>query len=222
MKNSIFKATLFSLALLFSFIHAKAQVSIEAGVGAGVTFSGIAVNDELDTLLTKSLVSPSFHAVAEFGFFEKVFVQTELTFIQKGYRIEYDEILPGLGSLLADTKDQYNYIEIPVLLKFDFNDDPDIDLQLYLGPTFGFLQKRTIEGTNFFGEETIGTTETILESDIGGVIGGTARGKAGPGKFYIDLRLGTGFSNFLENSGLEISNQWTNISLGYMFPLIGG
>ncbi|MCB0642260.1 MAG: outer membrane beta-barrel protein, partial [Phaeodactylibacter sp.] len=173
-------------------------------------------------LVTKSLVTPSYHIVAEVGFFERVFVQSELTFIKKGYKIKYDDILPGLSDFLDDTKDVYNYIEIPVLIKFDINDDPETDLQFYLGPTFGFLSKRTIEGTNFFGEEIVGAKETILESDIGGVLGVTARGKAGPGKLYIDLRLGTGFSNFMENEGLEISNQWTNIMVGYMYPLIGG
>lgn len=242
MKNLCFKTSILASFLFLLTFETQAQVTLDLGARVGINFSGVSINEEVDTLNNGTLKSPVFNFVLQFGIANKFFIQPELSFIRKGDLIDMTEEIDlglfGTSEFKVYRKEMLRYVEIPVLLKYGFAAPPGVDLQVYAGPSFGFLKKRTVEGEvsftagtesqrNSLDEETdLDNNEDYNTTEIGLLIGGTLRAKAGPGKFSFDIRLATGltsYTNFKDDAGnpVDSKNKYTTISVGYILPLVG-
>lgn len=242
------KKQLSLLALLaFFFFEVNAQVEVHVGARFGINLTGISINDAVDTVNTSTLKTGTLNFVAELRFGNRFSIQSELAFLKKGDKID-ETIDIDLGSLAQGNirilrEEKMQYLEIPVLLKYDFVPEKLFDVQLYAGTTFGFLQSRTVVGSvvsTFNSPDGAGGTETTKETvdlneitnidtdpsinktEIGLLLGGALRVDAGPGRITLDVRLGTGltpYQEYKDDNGVDIKavNKNTAISLGYLF-----
>lgn len=128
MKNIVKISAAFLLVFGLS-TTSNAQVSDTSpqfGVKGGVNFSNI-YNEEVDD----NNVLTSFNAgvFAEFPVSEFISIQPELLYSRKGAELVYDNIVSGTA------KFKLNYIEAPVLLKFNLGEN----FNIHAGPYFAYL-----------------------------------------------------------------------------------
>lgn len=133
---------------------AISQSNISFGVRTGVTSSGIrgdAVNN-LQNLLdfTNGMIATGDRTGFFVGGFASiplastVSVEPALYYTQKGYQMKGSLNLKGVAFLGANAKAELisNYIDIPVLIKANFN-----GLQLFGGPQFSYLMNADLKTT---------------------------------------------------------------------------
>jgi hypothetical protein len=142
------------------------EPAIAFGVKGGVSFSNIIKTDDSDF---KTDYTTGFNAgvFVSIPLVDRLAIQPELTFSQKGYKSERNSILLGNGTFKQTT----NWIEIPILLKIEAAQG----FNVYLGPQVSFLTKTT----NKYDGDFSSSTQTNYEDDAdkfkksiaGGVIG---------------------------------------------------
>jgi hypothetical protein len=175
-----------------------------------------------DSLSVKGSSGPAFALSPYLGYYftDKVAVQTELNFIF-GQKKTWELSSPGyiINDGESDIEGKYSSLDIPVLLRFNFINQPAL-FGLVVGPQFS-IPLGDIE-TTYFGE-----SEKI---DADGVTVGIAAGlftgyPLGLGRLIGDLRFIMDFNAVKAKSGGEsrelIKRRGINITVGYEF-LFGG
>lgn len=204
----------------------QAQVSFDLGTRAGFSFNGVNNGGQIDTSAQSVLFTPSIAFVAELGFGDKFFIQPEIGFTQKGWRLGQDDVLLGDNFYV----ERVNYRVLPVLLKFAVQNTEDQIATIYVGPSFNRIT-RAQEKIDFFGvEEEIdhdleANDSPYNVSDIGFVVGVGAKAFFPKGgAFVADARFSTGTSPYktISQDGADFGfNYWTlNLSFGIMFQTV--
>jgi hypothetical protein len=207
---------------------AKAQVTFIPK--AGVTFSNVALKDEIDGQgsTVGFLFGAGFNLPLDAdGFFS---IQPELLYIQKGFGLKGTDTSTGY-TVTFDTDNHFNYLELPVLAKISFGSET-IKGYVNAGPSIGYALSGKTKGT-----ATIqGQSQNIDEkadlsagnrADFGLQFGGGIGFQAGPGSILLDLRYGYGLSNLEKESSGSSSgdnksqNRVIAVSVGYAIPLGG-
>lgn len=171
MKKLLF---LFSLLLAVGVVANQAQAQTSFGIRGGVNIANL--NDtDADTDSRTGL-----HAGLYFNFpvtNSPVSIQPEVLYTQKGYEVGDDPV-------------KLDYIEIPVLAKFDFITDGSITPNVYFGPSVGF---------NVNAEDEIGgdIEDSVKGTEFGVVVGGGL----GFGRLDLGVRYGAGLTEVFENGG---------------------
>jgi hypothetical protein len=205
---------------------AQAQMSIIPKVG--VTFSGIAFDEDIEEQTTKTglVLGAGLNLPVVEDFFS---VQPELLYTQKGVAYEGEE--PFLGKVKVGLT--INYLEIPVLAKISFGGD-DFKAYVNAGPSIGFglggKSKIEASGETEENDLTFGSDDDDSFSnrlDLGAQFGGGIGFKVGPGSLLLDLRYGLGLSNLnkaedgMSSAEAKSKNRVLAISLGYAIPFGG-
>ncbi|MEM6360064.1 MAG: porin family protein [Bacteroidota bacterium] len=189
------KKTLFTVFSLFAFaVAANAQIS--GGVKAGVNFanqdyeaSGFSVSPDGRT---------AFHAGAFFTimFADQLGLQPEILYSGQGSTFE--SVSPGFD----DIEQNFNYLNIPVLLRYQVIDI----LSLHTGPQLGFLLNAEIDDED--------VKDSLKGSDLSLAFGGQVDLPMG---FIGGLRYSLGLSdiNDLDGDGTEIKNNNFQIYVGF-------
>ncbi len=219
-----------SLILLsFLFLAGIAQAQISIGVRAGANLANVSLSDtsDLDIGDPKTSIGAILGAVLELGITEKLAIQVEPSFIQKGWRIKEELDLLG-QSFKIDGKYTFNYIDVPILAKLRFN-GANTGLYAFAGPTFGYMssgkykvttevagQKETEEEKLNFDEE-----EGINRFDVGAALGAGFQLNLGGGRLFFDARYNLGLSNIADEDEIEedfsIRNKGIGLSVGYLY-----
>lgn len=216
--------------LLFAFVAISAisfaQSKPTFGIRAGVTSSsmkGDAVNS-LQNLLdyTNGGITTTNHT----GFFggvnasipvsELVSIEPGLYYSQKGYGMKGELNLKGVEFLGVNAKAKLtsHYVDLPVLLKLDFN-----GLQLFAGPQVAYLAKadlRTTAGALGFNvlDKTMDATNQFNRWDAG-VTGGI--GYKFPGGVAISASYDHGLSKIDANQNFDSYNRSFKVGIGFNF-----
>lgn len=196
-----------------TFIGPKAGINIAKWGGDGIT-------ENEDAL--KSITVFQFGAVAEFRTNERVALQSELLYFQKGVGFEETE-----SGLTYSSETTLNYLELPILAKVYLTDGPT-QIFVIAGPSFGYGLdgKSTFE---FEGEEEEMDIDfeddNLTRLDISAAFGVGIQAPVGPGEAFIDGRYLLGL-NTLDNTEekddrVDIMNRGIVVSVGFLFP-IGG
>jgi hypothetical protein len=189
------------------------------------------------------------------GISKLIAIQPEVIFIQKGMRTAnviffYDNAGAWQPHVLdGPYKEYYNYLEMPLLLKFKFG--KKINFYTLVGPFVSYA----FNGESHYdppystyswvleGEEEIIFEEYIPKKhregryydpeyynrmDAGLYIGGGIGGKLGYGSLFLDVRFGMGFINYHKTENFRyLPEGYTpfytraiNISLAYYLPII--
>ena len=217
--------------VLFSFLllAGLAQAQISIGVRAGANLANVSFSDtsDLDIGDPKTRVGAILGAVLEMGITEKLAIQVEPSFIQKGWRIKDESQLLG-QTIKIDGNYTFNYIDVPVLAKLRFNGE-NTGLYAFAGPTFGYMasgkykvttevagQKETEEEKLTFDDE-----DGINRFDVGATLGAGFQLNLGGGRLFFDARYNLGLSNIADEEEVDddfsIRNKGIGLSIGYLF-----
>ncbi len=197
------------------FISANAQITIIPKIGISVSkvaYEVPVVNIDKDDL--ESVTGLVLGAGLEYKVNDLFSFQPELLYIQKGGRID-------LGIVEGETK--LNYLEIPLLAKFNFAVDP-VKLYLNAGPSLGFgiggENKGNILGFGGSGDIDFGDGDDELKPvDVGLQVGGGVGYPLGQGTLLLDLRYGAGLSNLSNAEDFMFKNRTFTVAVGYAFSL---
>jgi hypothetical protein len=217
MKNLMKLFVLVSLVSLT--MNAYAQ---SIGPKFGLNLASWTGDEMFDDDAYKSVLGLQFGAVAEFPFSDMFAVQAELLYFQKGVAAEFD----FLGEKIT-TESKLNYLEVPVLAKVSFINEP-VQVYVTAGPSFGYgLNGKTVAKSDTEeDEEDIDFDENELARfELSASFGAGVQIPAGPGKFFVDGRYLLGLTNVdasePEGDRTDIFNRGLGISVGVLFP-IGG
>lgn len=224
------KKTILSLILSISTLAVFSQITFIPK--AGVVVSTIHQSKDLksDEVSINSRIGFLIGAGLEVTISEKISIQPELLFIQKGYKAE--ESYNVFARVASDVENKHNirlsYLELPVMFKMKFN-----KFYINAGPSFSY----GIGGSNKSEVSTFGVTESETRKikfgsepaiyngdemyfdnafDLGVQLGGGV--KVGP--VVIDLRYGFGLSNLNDKpDGFEgtyaLQNRALQLSVGF-------
>jgi len=181
------------ILLVFGIYTMQAQTYFGVKVGANYTSFRGDVN-QID-------YKPSFHVggVAEITMNDSFSFQPEILYSVQGYQIKDS----------TSIRTNYNYIQIPLMLKYFVKDLVTLDA----GPQVGYLVSTT--QTNGY-EEIIGNQKELSNSlDYGFNLGATYEMDSG---IFIQARYNFGLANVLKKeSNAKVYNSVIQLSMGYKF-----
>jgi len=214
------------VALLLFFTYTlQAQVSLggKAGVHLGNWKTELLLEDG-EKLNSNTAFQAGF--IANFGISERLSFQTELYYIQKGTRIKGEDFFSNIEVI---SKIVLNYLELPLLLKVQFNNSEDgPEFYGLAGPSIGYARSGKIISEGVInGEKTKETIDIefddndgVRRTDFSLAIGAGANIPTGPGKVFVDLRYLLGISNLnKDGEDSSVKNRGIGLAIGYLIPI---
>ena len=166
--------------------------------------------------------------IFEIGINEKISIQPELVFIQKGIKIEDSD---NFGGQQIDSKTNFffNYLDLPVLLKIKFGNAESTNFFFTVGPAFGFALSGKVKSEVTFGGETekgeedfeFGDDDGVNRFDVSASVGAGVNIPVGPGNLFIEARYLLGLTNLNDDPDDDstIKNSGIGIGVGFMAPI---
>jgi hypothetical protein len=181
MKKIYLSIALMAILLISSEIHAQ-------GVGIGIKAGANFANQSITDISTDSKTGFHAGAYAVIAFSEKWGIQPEL-------------IYSAQGSELPDETSEFNYMSIPVLLRFK----PASFLSIHAGPQFSQLLDAKVDGEDI--------KENIKNSDFGLAVGAAVHLPLG---FNGGVRYVWGFTNVGDfQDDTEVKNSVVQVFVGW-------
>jgi hypothetical protein len=213
------KMFIYTLTCAFALIFTT-NLSAQLSVGGRIGLNLATVNIEQDGLSIKpdSKAGLQIAGLLDIGVSENFSIQPELTFIQKGYKFEFD----FLGTKSED-KFIINYLEVPVHAKYGFGGEK-IKAFVMGGPSLGFALggklESCVDGTCESEDIEFSDDDGFNRFELGLSLGAGIGLNVGPGEVFLDVRYLLGLSRIMEDdSDGTTKNQGVAIGLGYMIPL---
>ncbi len=189
--------------LILAIVGWQNSIQAQNSVGGRVGINLAKVDGE--GMDTDAKVGLDIAVSADIGVSETFSIQPELHFLQKGYKFNF------LGS---DLKRALNYLEIPVLIKYNLGTQESIAGFILAGPSIGFGigYKAKSDGDEDTGSfDDIGLKSTDFSINFGGGVSIPITG----GKVVIDARYLLGLANIADGEG-EIRNRGINLGVSYL------
>lgn len=197
------KLFVLSIAVLLAF-SVNAQ---RFGARLGGNFAGM--RSTVESKGTKIAPGLQIGLLTELGP-KKVSIRIEANFAQKGYNIDLNEPIDGIGTVVQDAKVNFSYFEVPVLLKVKIFGP----LYAYAGPYFGIalkgnkvIENYTVDGTDVdltdMGDVNIFKINEYNDipykrTDFGAAMGIGAQFGLGPIHAFVEGRATLGLSNLYD------------------------
>jgi hypothetical protein len=212
----------FVLAIAFPLL-AQAQmggqgIDVKPGVRGGVSFMTLDVDDspgdaDPDPDRRTGLMIGGFALLEFAGPFA---LQPELMYIQKGASLE-----TTVDETTITSTTRLDYVEIPVLAKFQLPASAPVSPSLFAGPTLGFnvAAETEVETEVEGGEsETNDVSDQVSGTDFGIALGGGVDIGLTTGTLMIDVRYALGLTNVDDtDEDTSINNQGFMITAGFAF-----
>ena len=222
----------FGAGLVFMPTPSQAQIDIKPGVRVGFNSSSFGgdtdqYNQALSGVLGQIGGSVDVESGRRSGFMVGGFavvdfggpfaLQPELRYIQRGYTIDLTTSAGG-QSFSADGTLKLDYIDIPVLARFEFPSG-GITPHVIAGPTVGFNVTSEAEFEAQGQSQTTDQSDGTSGTDFGLEFGGGVDFGLGLGTVTIDARYGLGLSNIIDanNTNLSVSNRALMVTAGLTF-----
>ena len=192
-----------TLGLLSIFWVGNAQ-SFKFGIQAGTNF---AVQSPIGDYYNNDEIRTGLHAglFGNYSLNERIYLQTELNYDQKGART-------------GDFKIDYDYLSVPVLFNFSLGKSWKTPLRfnIYTGPYVAFLLNGESEIENSELNEITDLKDNTNTAEFGLITGFGIKYPINKQNIIFDIRLGLGLSPFDKNDN-DPKNKYIGISLGYEF-----
>lgn len=213
--------------LLYLNVHAQTQLGIRGGISLATITD---IQEELDPdFELKSITGLNLALFAELSLTDRLAIQPEVNFLQKGSTVEASFV----GNADVKIEARINYLEVPVLAKYKFGSDK-LGIQAFAGPSIGYAlsgrAKTTLAGVE--ATEKIEFDNDIDDDgvkdqrwDLSAVLGLSGSMSAGPGQIVLDIRYAMDFTDFTKfkdtrpDDYQKSYNRVLGISLGYQIPL---
>lgn len=182
---------------------ASAQ-KLSFGIQAGSNF---AVQSQIGDYFNNQDIRIGLHS----GIFTKYYLNDKVSLQAE---INYDQ----LGSKSGTVKNNYDYLNVPVLVNYSFgkSDLTPLNFDLYAGPYAGYILKAKSHTTTSEIDQTIDQKDNTNKIAGGVIIGFGLRYPVNNQKILLDFRLGLGLEPF-DKDNYEPKNKYIGISLGYEF-----
>jgi opacity protein-like surface antigen len=213
--------------LAFMTADASAAGSAYLGVKGGLNIATLSIDESVELLDSVFIEPDSRNGIAAGAFVgfqiaPNFIIQTEFLYSQKGAKYDTTLTLEGItGDVEIMLK--FDYIEIPVLLKYAIPLQGNVRPTLFCGPALAIKSasklKITASAMGQSASETI-DIEEVKSTDFGLVFGGGIDIAAGRGKIVLDGRYTLGLST-VDDSPLndDIKNRAFSVTAGYAFPI---
>ncbi|TRX59573.1 PorT family protein [Fulvivirga sp. M361] len=197
------KLTLLTIVLLVGIVvQSNAQAGFRLGLKGGLNFANIDTDTDASSRTGYHVGAFATIKVSKFA------IQPELIYSSQGAEFEFSGV--------EDAKSNFNYLNIPVLLKLYLIGG----LNLQLGPQFGFLLNA--ESDNDVLEELAQTSDLKDAYKGSDVSLGIGAGIDLPFGLTADARYNLGLSEIDDNVALASQkNQVFQLSIGYRFISLG-
>lgn len=209
MKNFI---SFYSAILMVFF---SLNLSAQIGVRAGVNLSNLSIDPEEDELSTGTKLGFGFGIFYKLKASDNLSIQPELNFMQHGAK--FDVELLGLSS---ESTLSFNYLQVPVMVKYGFGDMNATNFYVQGGPYLGLgigkvKSKSCIDGECEEEEQEYGDGEDGPKNpDFGLQLGAGVNLNS---KISFDARYILGLTNLTSDDDATIKHTGINISVGYTF-----
>ncbi len=223
------------LALITFFGNTLIQAQVAVGLKGGANFGNVYMTETLDKITPdfKAATGAVAGGVAEVNFGKYFAVQSELNWVQKGFRFTQDVNIP-VGKLDipagVEATIRTNYLELPLLAKAKIGNDV-IQAYAVLGPSVGYaMNGKLITRTRLLFEfDPIRTNLNFNDLDynrfeVSAVGGVGVQVNFNGGKWFADARYTQGLTQ-LYNFPIvneQIKNRGVALSTGVMINLFDG
>lgn len=204
------------LVVLFAFTAAPAMgqmdgVDIKPGVRAGGSFMTLGGDDAPDDLDRRTgFLAGGFIQLDFAGPFA---LQPEVLYVQKGSKQE-DEV--SGTTITATTK--LDYVEVPVLAKFQLPLGGPFSPNLFAGPSVGFNASAETEVEGGGQSQTNDISDDVSSTEFGLVFGVGGDFGIGAGTITVDARYNLGLTNVDDSDADQtLNNQGFMITAGFAF-----
>ena len=217
--------------LCFALAHAQTATVVPkiGGFRIGTSLTKIKANESLtsNNEVLRDLAGLAITVFLERPYSEKVSLQTELSFLNRGFRITSDYTYRGTTSKI-DVRAVLNFLELTLLPKYRFGDQPSISLFAGAGLNFA-LSGKTKASTTINNKTT--KTETKLDFakdkmkrfDLSVPFGASIGYRIGKFDLVGDVRYMVGLVNFsIPENADDKFRSWHRglaISVGGRMPL---
>jgi hypothetical protein len=201
----------FRLLLIMVFVFTAAIAHSQIGIRAGVNIATLNYDPDDFSDDVSSIIGLNIGLLMELPVTDRISLQPEIHFIQKGAKEEFDDFF-GSGKITTT----FNYLELAVMGKFNLLDIGN-DGGLYLGltPHLGYA----LSGETKFEENGFSDTEDIDFDEVSRIDFGIGFGAGATfGNFFLDIRYNLGLTNLNDSDfDIDINNRGLLIGVGYMF-----
>lgn len=203
------KRTLFTIIMMFAALiyadQVRAQNGLEFGVRGGLNFATL--NDTEEDVDVDNLTGLMAGIYARFPIPNTpVSIQPEILYTQKG--AESSDIFEGQESTL---KLRLDYIEVPVLARFDFINDGSLTPHVYFGPYLSFNVSADAEVTDGESSFSGDISDEVKDMNVGIVTGAGLDYN----RFNFGVRYGVGLVDTFENG--DGKNGVFSVTVGFGF-----
>lgn len=191
-----------ALAFMFSLAASPALAGINTGIKGGITLANIkSVPETFEGYEWETKMGLAGGVFLEIGLPGPLSIQPEVLYVQKGAKISFAE-----GEITGTLKANIDYIEIPLLLKFNLVSGGLTIPSVYAGPYVGFNTKAefVISADGYTEKEDI--KDSIKNTEFGVTFGLGLTQKLGVIKVTLDARYDLGISNIIEETVGEPSS----------------
>ncbi len=170
------------------------------GINAGANF---AVQSDVSDIYNNENIKPGLH-VGIFGntvLKNNFLLQAEINYDQKGSKSDNYET-------------HYDYITVPVLLKYSIgkSDKTALRFNVNMGPYAAYAIKAEAESNG----QTLDMMDNTEEFEFGGILGLGMKYPVGKNNITLDLRLGLSFTEY-DTNDTGLNNKYIGASIGYEF-----
>ncbi len=206
------------------------------GIKSGANFANVYnVEDSIDYKTKTGFIVGGFY---RFDLDNHLAIQPEAYFSMKGTKVGYEETYDSYGSRITETYEytfKFNYLEIPILLKYKIPTSRKLKPNLFVGPCMAFKLSARLTGSykyednyaytgdsgyNSYAAEVDEELDDIKTTDFGLVMGAGLDIEMGSSSLVIEARynLGlTGLSKFADASDPVAKNYAFTLMLGIAF-----
>lgn len=148
-----------------------------------------------------------------------LFLRPEINFSMRGEQTEIKgESFPGPppeGPYNVSSSANFNYLEIPILLRAQLELAPDLNGSFLIGPSFAFLLNASANivysnGTNLPPSEHYSITQTNT-FNLSGILGVELESN----HWLLDLRYSRGLTNVFQDDVIMIADNDLSLDIGY-------
>lgn len=160
-------------------------------------------------------------AFLNYAFDEALSLQPELLYVPKGFSgTLYD------GFIDVDASPRFEFLELPVLLKYTFSGGGKLHPCVFAGPSIGFAMSSKLKISVGWLSSSIDISSVTNDVDFGVVAGAGFGYETNRGLITFDARYQRGFTNIIESTELDINGSTQTISVDefkhYGFAFLAG
>jgi hypothetical protein len=215
-----------SLSILVAlFVVSSAAVSLAGEVSFGVKGGLITTNvtgipEEWEDAQSYR-TSFSGGVFLNYAFDEALSLQPELLYVPKGFSgTLYD------GFIDVDASPRFEFLEVPVLLKYTFVTGGKLRPCVFAGPSIGFAMSSKLKISVGWLSSSVDISSVTNSTDFGVVAGAGVAYETSYGLLTFDARYQRGFTNIIESAELDIKGSMQTISVDefkhYGFAFMAG